>query len=59
MNVKAFKYLSPISIFVLAYLAFTKTGLWVWGLLIFTLLIIPLAELIIKPGKNNFDLTEE
>jgi alkane 1-monooxygenase len=59
MNIRAFKYLSPIIIYVLAYLAFTSDGLLTWSPMIYAWIIIPVAELLIKPDAQNMTAAEE
>ncbi|UEG50487.1 alkane 1-monooxygenase [Ferruginibacter lapsinanis] len=59
MNIKAFKYLSPVTVYILAWLAFTNKGLLTWSPLVYAFLLLPLAELFIKPDPKNFDAAEE
>lgn len=59
MPIKVFKYLSPISIYLLAILAFTYTGLYSWLPLIYAWLLLPLIELLLKPDAHNMDSAEE
>ncbi len=59
MNIKAFKYWSPITMYLLAWLAFTTTGIQVWATLVYAFVLIPLAELFIKPNEKNLDKAEE
>lgn len=59
MKIKAFKYLSPITIYVLAYFAFTGKGLITWSPMIYAWIIIPIVELLIKPKAKNMDAAEE
>lgn len=59
MNIKAFKYLSPISIYILACLSFTHTGIYTWLPLIYAWILIPTAELCIKPDEKNMSAAEE
>ena len=59
MNIRAFKYLSPITIYILAYFSFTSTGWLTWSPMMYAWIIIPLAELLIKPDKKNMDAAEE
>ena len=51
------RYITPYFLFVLAYLAFTKTGVYCWGPLIYLFFLIPIVELFIQPDERN--LTEE
>lgn len=59
IHIKAFKYLSPIVVFILAFLAFTHTGSYAWLPLIYSFILLPFAELLIKPDSKNFDVAEE
>ncbi len=59
MNIRAFKYLSPITMYVLAFLSFSGTGLIVWATLFYTWVLVPIAELLIKPDEKNLDKAEE
>jgi alkane 1-monooxygenase len=59
MNVKAFKYLSPVAFYVCAYMSFTKTGWHTWMPMIYAWVVIPLAELLIKPDEKNLNAAEE
>ena len=59
MNIRAFKYLSPITIYVLAFISFFNTGLVVWATLFYAWILIPFAELLIKPDEKNIDKAEE
>lgn len=56
---KAIKYLAPLSIYVLAFLSFTKTGLWCWLALLYSFVFIPSLELLIKPNTQNMTAIEE
>lgn len=59
MNIRAFKYLSPIIMYVLAYLAFTGEGLLTWSPMIYAWVVMPLAELLIRPDAQNMTAAEE
>lgn len=59
MQIRAFKYLSPVIIYVLAWLAFTSTGWLTWTPLIYAWVLMPFAELFISPDKNNLSEAEE
>ena len=59
MNIKAFKYLSPITFYILAYVSFTVTGWWVWATVVYAFAIIPLLELCIKPNEKNMEQAQE
>jgi alkane 1-monooxygenase len=59
MNTRAFKYLSPITIYLLAFLAFTAEGLIAWAPMIYAWIIIPILELMIKPNEKNMTAAEE
>ncbi len=59
MNVKAFKYLSPLTIYVLAGISFTQQGWLTWGTMLYAWAIIPFTELFINPSEKNLDAAEE
>ncbi len=53
MNLKAYKYLSPLIIYILAWISFTQTGFLVWIPLIYVWILIPIIELFLKPDEKN------
>lgn len=53
------RYISPYLLYVLAFLAFTKTGLYCWIPLVYLFFLIPLVELLIKPDAANLTETQE
>ena len=59
MNIRAFKYLSPLVIYIGAFWSFSTSGWQVWMPLIWAWVIIPLAELFIKPLPANLSMAEE
>ena len=59
MNIKAFKYLSPIIVYVLAWIAFTQTGWLTWSPMIYAWFLLPLTELFINPDPKNMSAAEE
>ena len=59
MNIRAFKYASPLIVFVLAYFAFTYKNWWVALPLLYAWIFIPFVELLIKPNAQNISKTEE
>jgi alkane 1-monooxygenase len=59
MSIRAFKYLSPLVIYIGAYRSFSVTGFEVWLPLVWAWIIIPLAELFIKPVPANMNTAEE
>jgi alkane 1-monooxygenase len=59
MHIKIFKYLSPITIYFLAYFSFTGTGWLIWLPMMYAWIIIPLVELLIKPDEKNMNAAEE
>jgi len=56
---KYIKYINPLVIYFLAFLAFTNTGFWCWLTLAFIWILVPLAELFLKPDVTNMSLAEE
>jgi len=59
MSIRAFKYASPLIVFVMAYFAFTFKGWWVTVPLLYAWVFIPLVELFIKPNAENISKAEE
>jgi alkane 1-monooxygenase len=59
MNIKALKYLSPVIVYVLAWLAFTQTGWLTWCPMLYAWVLLPLAELFINPDAKNMSAAEE
>jgi len=59
MNIKAFKYLSPATIYFLAFVAFYANGWLTWSPMIYAWIILPVTELILKPDEKNMDAAEE
>jgi alkane 1-monooxygenase len=58
-SIKAFKYLSPFIIYAGALRSFMVTGFEVWLPLIYAWVVIPLAELMMKPNPANMSEAEE
>jgi len=56
---RAFKYISPLIVYVSAWWSLSTTGLAVWIPVIYAWIIIPLSELVIKPNPANMDTAEE
>ena len=59
MNFKSLKYLSPATIYVLAFVAFHFEGWLTWAPMIYAWILIPLTELVLKPDEKNMDAAEE
>jgi alkane 1-monooxygenase len=59
MNWRAFKYALPLLMYISAVRTFTHTGFAVWITLIIAFVIIPLFELVLKPGTYNATDAEE
>lgn len=59
MQVRAFKYASPLIVYVLAWLAFTGNGWLTWLPMIYAWVLLPLTELFIQPDKKNLNAAEE
>ncbi len=59
MKIRALKDASPFIIYVGAWLSFSITGWVVWLPLLWAWVIIPLAELFIKPHPTNLSEAEE
>ncbi len=59
MQVRAFKYLSPVIIYLLAWFSLTGTGWLTWTPIFYAWVIIPIAEFFLSPDKNNLGAAEE
>lgn len=59
MHLRAFKYLSPVVIYAFAWLALTGRGWITWSPMVYAWVLMPLAELFIKPDKRNLSAAEE
>lgn len=59
MSIRALKYLSPLIIYIGSYWSFSVTGWEIWMPLIWAWVLIPLAELFIKPMPDNLGAAEE
>jgi alkane 1-monooxygenase len=58
MQARAFKYLSPLLVYALAWLAFTGKSWLTWAPMIYAWLLLPLAELFIDPDEKNLTAAE-
>jgi len=56
---RAFKYISPLIVYISAWWSLSTTGPVVWIPVIYAWIIIPLAELVIKPDPANMNAAEE
>lgn len=59
MNIRAFKYLSPLIVYMAAFFAFTAKGWLCYIPFIYSFALIPLAELFLKPDEANLNAAEE
>jgi len=59
MQIRAFKYVSPLIIYVLAWLAFTGKGWITWSPMLYAWVLMPIAELFISPDSKNLTAAEE
>lgn len=59
MKIRAFKYLSPLVVYFLAWLAFTQSGWLTWSPMLYAWVLLPLVELLIPPDEKNLTATEE
>ena len=55
---KAFKYISPLSFYLLAYFSFAGKGWTTWLPLIYAWMLIPLLELFLSPDERNIEAAE-
>jgi alkane 1-monooxygenase len=53
------RYLTPYFLFVLAFLAFTKTVFYCWGPLAYLFFLVPICELFIAPNSDNLSEQQE
>ena len=58
MKVKALKYFLPAIVYILAFIAFTFSGWLTWIAMMYAWLLLPIAELIIKPEIKNMNDAE-
>ena len=59
MTIRVFKYLSPISIYLLAILAFSMNGWFTWLPMLYAWVLLPFIELFMKPDESNMEAAEE
>lgn len=59
MSIRIFKYLSPLILYLLVFRAFRCHGWEVWLPMVFSWIVIPGAELFIKPDDHNLSAAEE
>ncbi|HPH84208.1 MAG TPA: alkane 1-monooxygenase [Ferruginibacter sp.] len=59
MSIRVFKYLSPVSIFVLAWVSFTHTSWFTWLPMLYAWMFIPFLELFLQPDTSNMSAAEE
>jgi alkane 1-monooxygenase len=56
---RIFRYFSPLIVYVGAWHSFNVTGWQIWMPVVYSFVLIPLLELIIKPDPANMNTTEE
>lgn len=59
MSTRAIKYLSPFIIYIASFQSFSSHGWVIWIPIIYAWIIIPVAELFIRPDPKNLNTTEE
>jgi len=59
MSIRAFKYLSPATLYFTGILAFTFHGWISWLPMLYAWVLIPLLEMFLKPDKSNFTEAEK
>ena len=59
MSIRAYKYVSPLIIYIGAWHSFNVTGWQIWLPLIWAWIFIPLIELLLKPSPVNMSAAEE
>jgi alkane 1-monooxygenase len=58
-HLKVFKYCAPIVFFIAAYFAFINNGLITYLPIVMAFVLMPLAELLLKPNTQNLEQAEE
>lgn len=59
MPIRIFKYLSPLTIYLASWIAFTYTGWVTWLPMLYAWVLIPALELLLRPNIKNMDQAEE
>ncbi len=59
MSIKAYKYLSPVIVYVFAFIAFFSKGWLTWLPLMYAWVLLPVIELFISPDDRNMNAAEE
>ncbi|HMX80551.1 MAG TPA: alkane 1-monooxygenase [Ferruginibacter sp.] len=59
MYTRAFKYLSPLTLYVLAWFAFSSQGWLTWSPMLYAWVLLPFIELFLKPDEKNMSAAEE
>jgi alkane 1-monooxygenase len=59
MQLRVFKYLSPLLLYYGSLLAFISSGFLVWLPLVYSWFLIPLLELLMRPDESNLSEAEE
>lgn len=59
MTIRVFKYLSPISIYLLALVAFSSQGWVTWLPMMYAWILLPFIELFMQPDNSNMEAAEE
>lgn len=59
MQLKAIKYLSPLTMYILAIVSFMSYGWLTYVALAYAFLLIPFVEIFIKPNTKNLSAAEE
>jgi alkane 1-monooxygenase len=59
MSIRAFKYLSPLVVYLASLQAFNGHGLWCFIPLIYAWMVIPGLELFLQPDSSNLSEAEE
>lgn len=59
MPVRLFKYFSPITVYLLAFLSFSLHGWYSWLPMLYAWVFIPILELLLPPDERNLNKAEE
>jgi alkane 1-monooxygenase len=59
MQTRAFKYSSPLIIYILAAISFTGAGWFTWIPILYAWVLMPTLEIFLKPDEKNLGAAEE
>jgi alkane 1-monooxygenase len=59
MPIRVYKYLLPLSLYILVFFSFYFNGIFSWLPIIYAFVIVPSLEFLIKPNEANMEKAEE